>query len=106
MPPNRRLHLERDYRMGLSGVASGNEKDLSASNVANGIGHCARAQACGQTGHRAAVSEAGAVIDVVGSDYSARDLLKEVVLLVRAFRRDQEANGVGTVLFLDLNQAL
>ena len=46
--------------------------------------------------------DAGAVIDVVGADDGAGQLLQEVGFLVRAAGRIQEGNRVGAVLAADL----
>ena len=44
------------------------------------------------------VADARAAIDVVGAEHDARELLREVVLLVRGARRAEHADAVGTVL--------
>lgn len=82
---NRLLHLQADDRMRLRGVASGHQKDIGQMHICDGVGHRARTQCRGQTGHGAGVSEPRAVIDVVRTDQSARHLLQEIIFLVRAF---------------------
>ena len=71
----------------------------------NGDAHCATAERVDKADDRRAVAGAGAVVDVVGTDTSARELLHHKVCLVsRAARGTSEQNRVGTVLRLDFHK--
>src|SRR5690606_16662094 len=69
------------------------------------VGHRARAQGCGQTGHAAAVSETGAMIDSIGADDCAGELLQQVILFVRTLRRGQKGDAVRAVALANLTEA-
>ncbi len=86
--------------MVLGGVGAGDQEALGLLEIRDGVRHCAGTECCGQTGHGGAVSESGAVIDVVGADHRAHKFLEEIVLFVRTSRRGKPCNGVGAGLFL------
>ena len=74
-----------DQRMGLGGVGAGDEKALRlGAELRDRVGHCSTAKRGDQTGHRGGVSEASAVIHVIGANHCAGELLEEIVLLVGA----------------------
>jgi hypothetical protein len=89
---DRFLHFQTNNRMCLGCIASSNEQDIRQMNIGDGIGHRARAQCRGQTGHGTGVSEPRAVVDVICADQSARHLLQEIIFLVRALGRDEETD--------------
>ena len=51
----------------------------------------------GQTDHRGAVSEPGAVIDIVGAEYRPRHLHEKVVLLIGHLCGAEEGQRAGTI---------
>ncbi len=58
---------EPDHRMLFGGIGSDHQKGSGLfGNIFNRIGHGARTVGNGQTGHGAAVSEAGAMVYIVG----------------------------------------
>ena len=78
-------------------IGAGHEQEIGIDDVGDRVGHCPGTERRGQTGHAAAVSETGAVVDVVRPDHRAGELLDEVVLLVGAFGRDEEGDAVGAM---------
>ena len=66
-------------------------------DLADRIRHCSASKGGGQTGHRGCVSEASAVIDVVGADDRSREFLCQIIFLVRHFCRYQNADTVRPV---------
>ncbi len=91
-------HPPGDLGMGLGGVGAGNQDDLGPLDLVDRVGHRPAAEGGGQTGHGGGVSEAGAVVDVVGGESRPGEFLQEVVLLVGAFGRGEEGHAVGAVL--------
>ena len=63
-------------------------------NIVHRVGHGTRTEGGRQTGHRAGVSETGAVVNVVRSDDLPRQFVHQVVFFVRAFGRSQHANRI------------
>ncbi len=74
-------------------------------DLCNGVRHGAASKGHRQTGDGGAVSETGAVVDVVRSQGGAGHLLEEVVLLVRALGRGQDADCIRSMFLLHLLQA-
>jgi len=68
--------------MVFRGIGSGHQDHLRLFNIRNGIGHCATAECGGQTGHRGAVSEPGAVIHIIGFKHRAGQFLGQIVFLI------------------------
>ena len=104
--PDRRLHLQGNDRMVFRGVGADDEDTVRVPDLSDGVGHGSASKCHRQTGDGGAVSETGAVVDVVRAEGRAGHLLQEVVLLVRALGRDQDADGIGPVLRLHLLEAL
>ena len=69
-----------------------------------GVRHRATAERGHQTGDRGGVSEAGEVIDVIGTDHTAGEFLQEIVLFIGALGRGQKRDTVGTILLLDFTK--
>ena len=63
-------------------------------DIVHRVGHGARTEGGGQTGHGAGVSETGAVVDVVRPDHLPREFVHQIVFFVRAFGRSQHADAV------------
>ncbi len=82
-----------DHRVLLGGVRSDDEDCLClAGDIFNGIGHCARAECGGQTGHSAGVSKTGAVVDVVRPDHLPGELIHQIILFIGALGRGQHTD--------------
>ena len=64
------------------GVGSGDQEQIRVFELINGIRHRVRTECGGQTDHRGAVPETGAMIDIVGSEGGPGHFHEEVVLLV------------------------
>ena len=85
MSMNRGLHLQGEHRVRFGRIAAGYQKNVRLNDVGDGVGHGARAERGGQTGHAAGVSKASAVVDVVRPQDRPGNLLQQVVLLIGAF---------------------
>ena len=72
--------------MGLGHVCADQEEELGVFKFAERVGHGARTECGGQTGHGGGVSGSCAVIDVVGADHRAEELLHVVRVFVDAAR--------------------
>ncbi len=83
--------------MGRGGVGTNGKDAVGFFQFLEGVGRGAAAEGEGKTCHRGTVSEAGAVIHVVGSDGGADELLEQVVFLVGASGGGQAADAFGTV---------
>ena len=83
--------------MVFRGVGAGDQDDVGLLDIGDGVGHRATSERCGQTGHGGAVSETGAVIDVVGLEHRPGEFLGDVVFLVGDPGRGQHADAVAAV---------
>jgi len=96
-PPDRLLDAGADDRMVLRRVRAADEDRPGDFDVVERV----RAEACAERvlQRRGAwrMTDARAAIDVVGAQHDARELLREVVLLVGRARRSQHADAVGSV---------
>ncbi|OQA20998.1 MAG: hypothetical protein BWY63_01415 [Chloroflexi bacterium ADurb.Bin360] len=82
----------------LGGVGANDEDNLRLlGRVFDGVAHRTTTKRGRQTRNRRSVTESRAVINVIGLPNTARNLLHQVALFVRAFRRSQVGNTVGTV---------
>ncbi len=79
---HRPLDAGGDDGMGFRGVGARDQDTIGVLQLGDGIGHRSRAEGGGQTGHRGAVSEAGAVIDVIGAEHRPHELLHQVVFFI------------------------
>lgn len=96
----------RKDRVSLGGVTARDEEDLGIrTELRDGVRHRATSECGGQTGHRGRVSKTCAVVYIVGPSGGPPDLLQKIVLFVRAFRRGQVGDTVGSVLITGLYQA-
>jgi len=73
------------------------KKEIGFVTFVNGIRHGSRAECCGQTGHRRAVSEPCAVIHIVRLKGGARHFHKEIVFLVGHLGGTQKGKAPWTV---------
>ena len=74
------------HGVGLGHVGADQEEELGVFKFAERVGHGARTEGGGQTGHGRGVSGSCAVIDVVGADHRAEELLHVVRVFVGAPR--------------------
>ena len=78
----------------LGGVGADHEEGFRlVGDIVHGVGHGARAEGGGQTGHRAGVSETGAVVDVVRPYHLPGEFVHQIVFFVQALRRGQHADA-------------
>ena len=83
------------------GVGPRHEDEIRLERIREGIAHRARADGLEQGGHRARVAKPRAVVHVVRAEGGADELLEEVVVLVRAFRRAEAGQTRGAVGLVD-----
>ena len=76
------LHPGRGHRMVRGRVGADQEHHFGLHHVVHLVGHRARADAFEQRRHRRGVAQARAVVDVVGAEAGAHQLLEQVGLLV------------------------
>ena len=86
-------------------VGAGEDGDVGVDDVAVGRRHRARADALEQGGDARGVAQPRAVVDVVGAEARADQLLEEVRLLVGALRRAEAGDRLRAVLGVDPLQA-
>jgi len=82
-------------------VGTDDEKAVGVFQLIEGVGHGAASECEGKTCHGGAVSEAGAMIHVVGADGSACKLLQDVVLFVGAASGTEKGDAVRSVCIPD-----
>ena len=101
----RPLDAGRDHRMVFVGVGADHQDAIGIFQFADGIGHRSGTERRGQPGHGGAVSETGAVIDVIGADPGAQQLLHQVIFFVGGPGGGPAADLFGAVLLFDFLQA-
>jgi len=87
------------------GVAADDEHTVRILDFGNGVRHGTRTEGDGKTCHRGGVSEACAVIDVVGAQDASHKFHKKVVFFVGAFGAGQSTNGIRPVRRFDVGQS-
>jgi hypothetical protein len=88
-------------RMALGRVRTGDHEELGEIDVLVRIGAARLAERADEPERGRRVTDAGAVVDVVGAEGGAEGLLEEVVLLVGAAARADRAHGARTVAIDD-----
>ena len=71
-----------DHRMGLGRVGADDHEALQVRHLGDAVAHSAGADGQLQAADAAGVAQPRAVVDVVGADHLAQELLQEVVVLV------------------------
>ena len=92
-------------RMVLGRVGTDHHDDIGILRRHEGRGDRARANALEQPRNRRSVAKPRAMVDVVGSESRAHQLLEEVSLLVRTLRRAEACQALAAVLIADALQA-
>ena len=87
-------------------VRAGEHRHVGVDDVPVGRGHRAGADALEQRGDARGVAQPRAVVDVVGAEARADQLLEEVGLLVRALRRAEAGERLGPMGVADRAEAL
>ena len=89
------------HGMGHRGIGAHHQQAVAGFEVVKGVGHGAAAKGGGKTCHRGAVSEAGAMINIMRADGAARKFLQQIVFFVGAARRGQNTDAVRAVGIAD-----
>ncbi len=76
------FHPQPYNRMGFSGIRPYYEYYVIVLDFRDGICHGTGAEYCGQTGHGGAVSETGAMVDVVRPHCGPDEFLEEIILFI------------------------
>ena len=102
----RLLEVGRRDRMILGRVGADDDDHVGVLDRAEGRTHGAGADAFEQRRHRGGMAQARAVVDVVGAEAGAHQLLKQVGLFVGALGRAETGQGVAAVAVADGLQAV
>ncbi len=95
-----------DDGVGLGGVGAGEQDAVGVVEVVERIGAARQTEGSGEPGGRGCVAQAGAVVDAVGADGGADELLGQVVLLVGGAGEGDHGDGVRAVPVSDVRQSL
>ena len=90
----RLLEIGRRHRMVLGRVGADDDNDIGILHLVEGGRHRSRADAFQQRRHRGGVAEPRAMIDIVGAEAGAHQLLEQIGLFVRAFGRAEAGQRV------------
>ena len=102
----RRLFEEgRGHRMILGGIGADDHDHVGMLDLVEGRGHRAGADAVDQRRHRRGVTEPRAVIDIVGAEAGADQLLEQIGLFVGAFGRAEAGDGLAAMGLGDPGEA-
>ena len=99
------LEEGRGDRMVLGRVGADDDDEVGVLALVEGRGHRGRADAFQQRRHRRGVAEPRAVIDVVGAEAGAHQLLEQIGLFVRALGRAEAGERLRAVAVADFLQA-
>ena len=102
--PPRLLEERRRDRVVRGRVRAGEDRDVGVDDVAVGRRDRARADALEQRRHARRVAQPRAVVDVVGAEARADQLLEEVGLLVGALGRAEAGDRARAAVGVDLLQ--
>ena len=90
----------------LGRIGADDDDDVGVLALVEGRGHRRRADALQQRRHRRRVAEPRAVVDIVGAEAGANQLLEQISLFVRAFGRAEAGERARAVTVADFHQAL
>ena len=93
------------HRMVLGRIGTDDDDDVGILALVEGGGDGGRADRLQQGGDRGGVAEPGAVIDIVGAETGAHELLEQVGLLVRGLGRAETGERLGAVAIANFFQA-
>ena len=102
----RLLEVGRGDRVVFRGVGADHDDDVGVLHRGERGRDRARADVFHQRRHRRRVAKAGAVVDIVGAEAGAHQLLDEIGLLVRALGRAEAGERAGARSISDLPKAL
>ena len=92
--------------MVLGRVGADHHDHVGILHLVEGGRHRRRAHAFQQRRHRRGMAQPRAVIDIVGAEAGAHQLLEQIGLFVRAFRRTEAGKSLRALLLADLQEAL
>ena len=101
----RALDLGGDHRMVLGDIAADQDDQIGAFDVLDRAGVSAVTDGAEQALGRRVLTVARGIVDAVGADDQARDLLRQIGFLVAGLARSDEADAVGAVRVADVEQA-
>ena len=101
----RLLEEGRGDRMVFGRIGADDEDHFGVLALVEGRRHRAGADAFHQRGDRGSMAEPRAVIDIVGAEAGAHQLLEQISLFVRAFGRAEAGQPLRAVAVADLLQA-
>jgi len=99
---HRPFHLHGDDRVRLGCVGADYEHQLGVADLGDRVGHRPRPEHGHQPGDRWSVSRGGTLVDVVGPERGAGQLLHQVVLFPGAAAGRNEPERIGAVPLLDV----
>jgi hypothetical protein len=92
-------------RVLLGGVGTDDEEGLGLfDDVVHRIAHGARAQAHAQAGHGRGVTQTRAMIDIMGAEHLAGELLHQVILFIGALCGGEDPDGIRSRFLTHLHQ--
>src|SRR6478736_5315236 len=100
----RLLEEGRGDRMVLGRIGADDDDDIGVLALVERGGHRRRADALQQGRHRRRVAKPRAVVDIVGAEAGAHQLLEQVGLLVRAFRGAEAGERARAVAVANFHQ--
>ena len=103
--PRRLFQVGRRDRVVLGRVGADDEDDVAVLAGGERRGDGAGADALEQRGDRRGVTEPGAVVDIVGAEAGAHQLLEQIGFLVGALGRAEAGKGVRPLFVPDTPQA-
>ena len=103
---HRLLHPQREHRVRLGRVRADHEQEAAVLDLRDRVGACPSAQRPDQAVKSRRVSGGFAGVDRVGPDHPPRQLLQQVVLLVRQPRRGEDADRLRAMSLADAGQSL
>ena len=92
--------------MVLGRIGADDDDDVGILALVERGGHRRRADALQQRRHRRRMAKPRAMVDIVGAEAGANQLLEQIGLLVRAFRRAEAGERARAVAVADFHQAL
>ena len=101
---HRVLDPRRRHRMIDDGIGADQEHDVRLQHVHHRIGDGARADAFEQRRDARRVAKPRAMVDVVGAEARAHELLEEIRFLVRALRRAESRQRAAAARVADLRE--
>src|ERR1700730_7838674 len=93
-----------NHRMALGSIAADDEDQIGLLEISDRTRIAPISHSAEQAGRGRRLAVARAVVDIVGADYSAGQLLHQVALFIRALGRRDERHRVWTAFSLDLRQ--